>query len=73
MVSHYCNLVLWELSLVSNKVNKYTFNFIDSVAELVSLLFCMSGDPEVECSIPYVHITFIYALVIQCIPMESNL
>ena len=57
MASHYCNLVLWDFSLVSNKVNKCTMNFIDSVAELVSLPFCTSGDPEVKCSIPYIHNT----------------
>ena len=72
-MSRYCNLLLWELSLVSNKVNKCTIYFIGSVAELVSLPFCMSGDPEVKYSIPYVCNTFIYALVMQCILAESDL
>ena len=49
-------LLLWEFTLVSNKVNKCTIEFIGSVAELLSLLFCASGDPEVEGSIPHVHI-----------------
>ena len=73
IASCYCNLLLWELSLVSNKVNKHTVYCIGSVAGLVSLLFCMSGDPEVKCSISYIHNTFIYALVMQCIPVESDL
>ena len=49
-------LLLWEFTLVSNKVNKRTIEFIGSVAELLSLLFCASGDPEVKGSIPHVHI-----------------
>ena len=49
-------LLLWEFMLVSNKVNKRTIEFIGSVAELLSLLFCASGDPEVKGSIPHVHI-----------------
>ena len=49
-------LLLWELMLVSNKVNKHTIKFIGSVAELLNLLFCASGDPEVKGSIPCVGI-----------------
>ena len=49
-------LLLWEFKLVSNKVNKHTIDFIGSMAELLSLLFCTSGDPEVKGSIPHVHI-----------------
>ena len=49
-------LLLWELMLVSNKVNKCTIEFIGSVAELLSLPFCASGDPEVKGSIPCVYI-----------------
>ena len=47
-------LLLWEFMLVSNKVSKRTIDFIGSVAELLSLLFCASGDPEVKSSIPHV-------------------
>ena len=45
-------LLLWKLMLVSNKVNKRTIEFIGSVAELLSLPFCMPGDAEIKCSIP---------------------
>ena len=64
MASCYCNLLLWELSLISNIVNKCINNFTGSVAELVNLPFCTSGDPEVKCSISYIYNTLcIYALV----------
>ena len=53
--SRCCNLVTVGTH-VSNKVNKCTIEFIGSVAELLSLLFCASGDPEVKGSIPYVYI-----------------
>ena len=49
-------LLLWELMLVSNKVNKRTIEFIGSVAELLNLMFCVSSDPEVKGSIPCVYI-----------------
>ena len=49
-------LLLWELMLVSNKVNKHTMEFIGSVAELLNLPFCVSGDPEIKGSIPCVYI-----------------
>ena len=49
-------LLLWEFTLVSNKVNKCTVDFIGSVAEFLSLLFCASDNPEVKDSISHVHI-----------------
>ena len=61
-------LLLWELTLVSNKVNKRTAIFIGSVAELLSLPFCVTRDPEVECSIPFRCNTFIWAFT--CCPVS---
>ena len=69
-------LLLWELTLVSNKVNKRTVEFIGSVAELLSLPFCMPGDAEIECSIPVRRNTFIWAFtcrpVSPVIPVSPN-
>ena len=69
-------LLLWELMLVSNKVNKRTIESIGSVAELLSLPFCTPSDAEVECSIPVRRNTFIWAStcrpVSPVIPVNPN-